>query len=74
MVYPVFNNCCTFCLSWTQASWTGSKPKLEKDPQRRAANPDLGSSDMEKLFREHIKMLHEVNMTLLFLCMKMNLK
>ncbi|XP_061991410.1 pre-mRNA-processing protein 40C isoform X1 [Rosa rugosa] len=42
-----------------QASWTESKPKLEKDPQRRAANPDLNSSDMEKLFRDHIKMLHE---------------
>ncbi|KAJ6772425.1 TRANSCRIPTION ELONGATION REGULATOR-like protein [Salix koriyanagi] len=24
-----------------QASWTESKPKLEKDPQRRATNPDL---------------------------------
>ncbi|CAB4295957.1 unnamed protein product [Prunus armeniaca] len=42
-----------------QASWTGSKPKLEKDPQRRAANPDLEPSDMEKLFREHIKRLNE---------------
>ncbi|KAK8699559.1 hypothetical protein V6N13_115642 [Hibiscus sabdariffa] len=42
-----------------QASWTESKPKLEKDPQGRAANPDLDSSDMEKLFREHIKMLFE---------------
>ncbi|KHG18458.1 Transcription elongation regulator 1 [Gossypium arboreum] len=43
----------------SQASWTESKPKLEKDPQGRAANPDLDSSDMEKLFREHIKMLFE---------------
>ncbi|XP_039007003.1 pre-mRNA-processing protein 40C-like isoform X2 [Hibiscus syriacus] len=42
-----------------QASWTESKPKLEKDPQGRAVNPDLDSSDMEKLFREHIKMLFE---------------
>ncbi|WRX16612.1 WW domain - like 2 [Theobroma cacao] len=42
-----------------QASWTESKPKLEKDPQGRAANPDLDSSDTEKLFREHIKMLFE---------------
>ncbi|XP_048428823.1 pre-mRNA-processing protein 40C-like isoform X2 [Pyrus x bretschneideri] len=42
-----------------QASWTGSKPKLEKDPQRRAANPDLDPSDMEKLFWEHVKMLNE---------------
>ncbi|XP_048440932.1 pre-mRNA-processing protein 40C isoform X2 [Pyrus x bretschneideri] len=42
-----------------QASWTGSRPKLEKDPQRRAANPDLDPSDMEKLFREHVKMLNE---------------
>ncbi|XVE85507.1 hypothetical protein DITRI_Ditri17bG0096300 [Diplodiscus trichospermus] len=42
-----------------QASWTESKPKLEKDPQGRAMNPDLDPSDMEKLFREHIKMLFE---------------
>ncbi|KAJ9709550.1 hypothetical protein PVL29_001162 [Vitis rotundifolia] len=42
-----------------QASWTESKPKLEKDPQARATNPDLDPSDLEKLFREHIKMLHE---------------
>ncbi|KAL9365051.1 hypothetical protein Peur_042924 [Populus x canadensis] len=35
-----------------------SKPWLEKDP-RRATNPDLDPSDIEKLFREHIKMLHE---------------
>lgn len=42
-----------------QASWTESKPRLEKDPQRRASNPDLDPSDMEKHFREHTKMLHE---------------
>ncbi|CAA2980143.1 pre-mRNA-processing 40C isoform X1 [Olea europaea subsp. europaea] len=42
-----------------QASWTGSKPKLEKDPQGRAANPHLDQSDLEKLFREHVKALHE---------------
>lgn len=42
-----------------QASWTESKPKLEKDPQGRAINADLDPSDMEKLFREHIKTLHE---------------
>lgn len=42
-----------------QASWTESKPKLEKDPQRRATHPDLDPSDTEKLFREHMKMLHE---------------
>ncbi|XWS34418.1 hypothetical protein CRYUN_Cryun21dG0036900 [Craigia yunnanensis] len=42
-----------------QASWMESKPKLEKDPQGRAANPDLDPSDMEKLFREHMKMLFE---------------
>ncbi|KAF7827442.1 pre-mRNA-processing protein 40C isoform X1 [Senna tora] len=41
------------------ASWTESKPKLEKDPQGRATNPDLDPSDTEKLFREHIKMLQE---------------
>ncbi|GAB4850661.1 hypothetical protein Ancab_029972 [Ancistrocladus abbreviatus] len=42
-----------------QASWTDSKPKLEKDPQGRATNPDLDQSDLEKLFREHIKLLYE---------------
>ncbi|XP_062164261.1 pre-mRNA-processing protein 40C isoform X2 [Alnus glutinosa] len=41
------------------ASWTESKPRLEKDPQGRATNPDLDPSDTEKLFREHIKMLNE---------------
>ncbi|KAK4264142.1 hypothetical protein QN277_029471 [Acacia crassicarpa] len=41
------------------ASWTESKPKLEKDPQGRAINPDLDPSDTEKLFREHVKMLQE---------------
>lgn len=43
-----------------QASWTESKPKLEKDPQGRATNSDLEPSDTEKLFREHVKMLYEV--------------
>ncbi|KAK6122840.1 hypothetical protein DH2020_043421 [Rehmannia glutinosa] len=42
-----------------QASWTESKPKLEKDPQGRAANPHLDKSDLEKLFREHVKTLLE---------------
>ncbi|KAK4388034.1 Pre-processing protein 40C [Sesamum angolense] len=42
-----------------QASWTESKPKLEKDPQGRAANPHLDKSDLEKLFREHVKTLYE---------------
>ncbi|KAK9691377.1 hypothetical protein RND81_09G193400 [Saponaria officinalis] len=42
-----------------QASWTESKPKLEKDPQGRASNSELDESDMEKLFREHVKMLYE---------------
>lgn len=42
-----------------QASWTESKPKLEKDPQGRASNPDLDEADLEKLFREHVKMLYE---------------
>ncbi|KHN45819.1 Transcription elongation regulator 1 [Glycine soja] len=40
-------------------SWTESKPKLEKDAQRRATNPDLDPLDTEKLFREHVKMLQE---------------
>ncbi|GAV80419.1 WW domain-containing protein/FF domain-containing protein, partial [Cephalotus follicularis] len=42
-----------------QASWTESKPKLEKDPQGRATNPDFDPYDIEKLFREHIKILHQ---------------
>ncbi|XP_071927412.1 pre-mRNA-processing protein 40C-like isoform X1 [Coffea arabica] len=42
-----------------QASWTESKSKLDKDPQGRAANPNLDQSDLEKLFREHVKILHE---------------
>lgn len=42
-----------------QASWKESKAKLERDPQGRATNLDLDESDMEKLFREHIKMLNE---------------
>lgn len=41
------------------ASWTESKPKLEKDPQGRATNSDLDPTDTEKLFREHVKMLQE---------------
>ncbi|KZV28352.1 pre-mRNA-processing protein 40C [Dorcoceras hygrometricum] len=42
-----------------RASWTESKPKLEKDPQGRSANPHLDKSDLEKHFREHVKSLHE---------------
>lgn len=42
-----------------KASWTESKLKLEKDPQTRATNPDLSLSDMEKLFREHVRDLYE---------------
>ncbi|AQK65003.1 Pre-mRNA-processing protein 40C [Zea mays] len=42
-----------------KASWTESKPKLEKDPQGRARNPDLGQGDAEKLFRDHVKDLYE---------------
>ncbi|KAL5718563.1 hypothetical protein ACHQM5_011450 [Ranunculus cassubicifolius] len=42
-----------------QASWTDSKPRLEKDPQGRAINPDLDQADAEKLFRDHVKTLYE---------------
>ncbi|CAH8261104.1 unnamed protein product [Arabidopsis lyrata] len=42
-----------------EASWTESKPKLERDPQKRASNPDLDPADKEKLFRDHIKTLYE---------------
>ncbi|XP_076890524.1 uncharacterized protein LOC143541637 [Bidens hawaiensis] len=43
----------------SQVSWTDAKPKLEKDPQGRAANSYLDQSDLEKLFREHIKSLYD---------------
>ncbi|KAJ0091404.1 hypothetical protein Patl1_13997 [Pistacia atlantica] len=49
------------------ASWTESKPKLEKDPQGRATNSDLDPSDTEKLFQEHVKMLYEVILQLFHL-------
>ncbi|XP_042394898.1 pre-mRNA-processing protein 40C-like isoform X1 [Zingiber officinale] len=42
-----------------KATWTESKPKLEKDTQGRLTNPDLAPEDAEKLFREHVKDLHE---------------
>ncbi|CAN6310723.1 unnamed protein product [Urochloa humidicola] len=42
-----------------KVSWTESRPKLEKDPQGRALNPDLGQGDAEKLFRDHVKDLYE---------------
>ncbi|KAA8532296.1 hypothetical protein F0562_032329 [Nyssa sinensis] len=42
-----------------QVSWTESKVKLEKDPQGRAINPYLDQSDLEKFFREHVRILHE---------------
>ncbi|KAK2972597.1 hypothetical protein RJ640_007066 [Escallonia rubra] len=42
-----------------QVSWAESKSKLEKDPQDRASNPCLDQSDLEKLFREYVKILHE---------------
>ncbi|GKA78834.1 pre-mRNA-processing protein 40C, partial [Tanacetum coccineum] len=40
-------------------SQTDSKPKLDKDPQGRATNPYLDQSDLDKLFREHIKSLYD---------------
>lgn len=42
-----------------EASWTEARPKLEKDALGRATNPELDSSDREKLFREHVKTLYE---------------
>lgn len=57
----------------TQASWTESKLKLEKDPQGRASNPDLDSTEMEKLFRDHIKMLHEVSLLFYVFCWPLKL-
>lgn len=49
-----------------QASWTECKPKLDRDPQGRATNPDLDQADAEKLFREHVKDLYEVMSCVLF--------
>ncbi|GKE84835.1 pre-mRNA-processing protein 40C, partial [Tanacetum coccineum] len=40
-------------------SQTDAKPKLDKDPQGRATNPYLDQSDLDKLFREHIKSLYD---------------
>lgn len=47
---------------------------MEKDPQGRAANPHLDQSDLEKLFREHVKTLQEVYNTysLLLLMLVLN--
>ncbi|KAI5072388.1 hypothetical protein GOP47_0012996 [Adiantum capillus-veneris] len=42
-----------------EASWTESKPKLEKDPLGRANNPELDNVERERLFREHVKALYE---------------
>ncbi|XP_057860984.2 pre-mRNA-processing protein 40C [Cryptomeria japonica] len=42
-----------------EASWTESRPKLEKDPLGRAANPELDLADRERLFREHVNGLYE---------------
>jgi hypothetical protein len=47
-----------------EASWTESKPILERDPQKRASNPDLEPADKEKLFRDHVKSLYEVRVLL----------
>ncbi|GJZ93521.1 pre-mRNA-processing protein 40C isoform X1 [Tanacetum coccineum] len=43
----------------TSLSWTDAKPKLEKDPQGRAAKPRLDQSDLDKLFHKHIKSLYD---------------
>ncbi|XP_024526718.1 pre-mRNA-processing protein 40C [Selaginella moellendorffii] len=42
-----------------EASWTESKPKLEKDALGRATNPELDAADRERLFRDHVKDLYE---------------
>eukprot|EP00252_Welwitschia_mirabilis_P018920 TRINITY_DN4241_c0_g2_i1.p1 TRINITY_DN4241_c0_g2~~TRINITY_DN4241_c0_g2_i1.p1 ORF type:complete len:714 (+),score=170.12 TRINITY_DN4241_c0_g2_i1:212-2143(+) len=42
-----------------EASWTESRPILEKDPLGRATNPDLDPADKERLFREHVNGLYE---------------
>jgi transcription elongation regulator 1 len=43
-----------------QASWTDTRPKLERDGLGRASNPDLDLPEREKLFREHVNDLYEV--------------
>lgn len=42
-----------------EASWTESRPKLEKDPLGRATNSDLDLAERERLFREHVNGLYE---------------
>ncbi|KAJ3682288.1 hypothetical protein LUZ60_014861 [Juncus effusus] len=41
------------------ASWKEWKPRLEKDPQGRAANPDLPQEELENVFRDHVKQLYD---------------
>jgi len=53
-----------YFLQHLKASWTESKPILERDPQKRASNPDLEPADKEKLFRDHVKSLYEVRVLL----------
>lgn len=45
-----------------QASWTESRPKLEKDALGRATNPELDNVEREKLFRDHVKKLYDVSL------------
>lgn len=42
-----------------KASWTESRPKLEKDALGRATNPELDNVEREKLFRDHVKELYD---------------
>ena len=46
-----------------QASWTEARQKLEKDPLSRACNPDIDTAEMERIFREHVDELYNVNIS-----------
>lgn len=53
-----------------QASWTEARQKLEKDPLSRACNPDIDTAEMERIFREHVDELYNVNISILSLQIK----
>ncbi|KAK9829764.1 hypothetical protein WJX72_007763 [[Myrmecia] bisecta] len=43
------------------ANWRDWKPRLERDPQGRAANPDLPKAEVESLFRDHVRSIADQN-------------
>lgn len=43
-----------------QMSWTEARSKLEKDALGRASNPDIDTTERERIFRVHIDGLYNV--------------